>query len=1112
LITTANHLQQKIIFDGAGNKLSNFITAISVTGKAKTGIFLPEQRVTYDRYGRIITKSRYTFDQSVKMDMLTTKFSYDDMGRIIHTHLPDGQIIVRKYDDPDRCSVNYSEDSQGHRSVVSVTRTNILDSPKTQITLPASTVSSLPIKQICTEGEKLSSARVTRIMYDSFGRAVQVIAPNGNRIRKYYDREGRVTDFIDPAKNTTHYVYNLIGKVIATWLLPAKSNQRYLMFSAQYNAAGEPVWKAGENGKRIFYTYTSTGKISTIITPHHDIIAWKYNSVNLPVSEFVNGKEISQVQYDLVTRQPINKKDITGTTHYNYSDDERMQELIHFSKNNYPNYYLHWQYNNNRQTVNVTDIAGNSIQTQYDRFGRINTTYYQPKHKDSHLLSALSYDGLSRIMAIKYGSGMQRTLHYNGYGQQDEMTDTLAGKLLSQWQYQYDNTDNISTLRQNAGINQQAVLHYQYDNLDNLTTMTCSGSAGLPLCPRDTAFEQSSLDQAPVITRQKYYFNALNRIISVKETLKDAVLNHTLSKVTAYHYDNLKSLQRLQQINTQWNNNQLKLYNFSYDDSGNMIVDGSGNHLTYNSFNQVTKVISTQGKQSSYAYDGSGREAREITSAGDTHYLLYTGKSLFGEIVNNLHNEKKIIGYMGSANTLNGSVYRYYEKNYKGDVTGVLTKINGHYILHQRDIYSPYGMVWHSKPVADLPAYEQSLQGFNGERTDPETGWYFLGAGHRVYNPQQRYFVSADPCGDGYAFGSNNPVMNTDPSGNKPVSLKKFLNGLSYVNTLGLKAAHNKWATAAGIIVMTGLMVFSAIGISKYFGASAKLATMMSIPAFISGFFSFLSAVIPNNKGLNITSTIVGTAVAAVTLAAAGVGIFRAAVNACTVTEASGSILSDELASISDEEGETVSLIKQSDIQNIDNMQYSVLKDVASDDLSEDVVSVETDEQLNAIWQSQSKYSQQMPEYLKNDLVGLLGIARETTKKISMNDLVELIVADADRSLEAKTRYTETFNKILSSFVSNFEYIEDSDFGYDLEERMTPGMKGIAMTPKKSDNSRFVGYITREDDREDGRSIWGTYLLYKDKSIKFTVDSFEWLGLDQFFTGGYFFVKNFREL
>ena len=116
------------------------------------------------------------------------------------------------------------------------------------------------------------------------------------------------------------------------------------------------------------------------------------------------------------------------------------------------------------------------------------------------------------------------------------------------------------------------------------------------------------------------------------------------------------------------------------------------------------------------------------------------------------------------------------EKNYKGDITTIMSKVPQEknnetaplYTLKQYNIYSPYGMKWHTGPTPSLPLYQQTLIGFNDERTDPMTGWQSLGAGHRTYNPAQRYFLSEDPAGDGYAFASNNPIMNNDPGGNMP--------------------------------------------------------------------------------------------------------------------------------------------------------------------------------------------------------------------------------------------------------------------------------------------------------------------------------------------------------
>ena len=89
-------------------------------------------------------------------------------------------------------------------------------------------------------------------------------------------------------------------------------------------------------------------------------------------------------------------------------------------------------------------------------------------------------------------------------------------------------------------------------------------------------------------------------------------------------------------------------------------------------------------------------------------------------------------------------------------------------------------MVWHKKSNT-LLLYQQTLQGFGGERTDASTGWQFLGNGNRTYNPTGRYFLSEDPAGDGYTFGSNNPVMNTDPSGNSSQWMGETFKWVGYI-------------------------------------------------------------------------------------------------------------------------------------------------------------------------------------------------------------------------------------------------------------------------------------------------------------------------------------------
>ncbi|BFT59987.1 RHS repeat-associated core domain-containing protein [Pseudomonas moorei] len=79
--------------------------------------------------------------------------------------------------------------------------------------------------------------------------------------------------------------------------------------------------------------------------------------------------------------------------------------------------------------------------------------------------------------------------------------------------------------------------------------------------------------------------------------------------------------------------------------------------------------------------------------------------------------------------------------------------------------YTPYGhRHWQNALL--------SLLGFNGERRDPLTGWYFLGNGYRAFNTVLMRFNSPDswsPFGKGganaYAYCVGDPVNRMDPTG-----------------------------------------------------------------------------------------------------------------------------------------------------------------------------------------------------------------------------------------------------------------------------------------------------------------------------------------------------------
>ncbi|MCY4329484.1 MAG: hypothetical protein OXC48_05315, partial [Endozoicomonadaceae bacterium] len=430
--------------------------------------------------------------------------------------------------------------------------------------------------------------------------------------------------------------------------------------------------------------------------------------------------------------------------------------------------------------------------------------------------------------------------------------------------------------------------------------MTCNGSADLSLCPRDTDFTGSNLTHTPVITRQNYYFSPLNRLTKIEEILQNSSEAATLNKVMSYHYYNDTPL-RLKKISTSWNNNTPVSKNFSYDSAGNMLIDGQSNQMTYNPFNQIISVITVQGQHSHYSYDGSGREVMEKTPFG-IYSLFYRDHYLINESIYAYENKTTYtVGYQSVARTMDGLIDQYYEKNYKGDITGVLTRnqLNGQYTLNQYNIYSPYGMSWHPYGPAE-PAYKQLLTGADGERNDPVTHWYFLGAGHRTYNPQQHYFVSEDPAGDGYRFATNNPVMNIDPDGNMSQSIAKGLTIVNYITTLGLGAIHKKTARIAGSALLGALSAISAIIAGFVILPDARLPIVCSIFFLGNTTVSIRAALQPSSKTVSIIGAVTGCIALITTLAVGAAFIGKGVLNGIRTIMNCVSVVDESVPAVSE--------------------------------------------------------------------------------------------------------------------------------------------------------------------------------------------------------------------
>ena len=848
IVTMPNGMQKKVVFDGAGRKLATYLEKTDLQGHLQPGLWQQQTQISYNAKGEVATSTHYTQSQGSPV-ALTTRFDYDILGRLIRKHLSNGETEVTKYDNAHRCVVHYNEDTQNNRTAITIDLISVTGKPLEQIMLPATTGILPPVGILCILRDKQPGSRVFRMTYDGFNRLVSTEDPMGRMVQKRYDALGHVIDIINPIGDKIHNVYDLTGHVIQRLFIPVQGGQ-YLLASAGFNAAGQKLWSAGEDGKKNIYHYNINGQMSYIYKANGHHITLSYNNIGLPVADSLDGKVFLQVSYDHTHHKPLTVTDNTGVTTYHYRNDGLLASTIHKGINGYASSVETLNYNSYHHLVSRTDSQRNKIIYTLDKLVRPLEKTYQENNGNTTQIKQLFYDSFSRIIKEVYGSGMIRMLAYNPWGQVETVKDRINGKPLHTESFVYDANGNIIRLQRSDDKNHQATIHYRYDRLDNLVSMNCKGD--YELCPHDTAVGGDKLKAAPAIIQQNYKFTRLNRLEGVTEKLIDTSSSqwHSLSKTMSYTYTNVKVPLRLTEISTKWNDQQSATHHLIYDIAGNMNIDSQGNKMIYNPFNQITQVINTVGLVSRYDYNGQGKEVKEVTKEG-IRQMLYQGEVLSSEIVTDTANNLHRISYPSAEIKItDNKITDWNETNYKGDVISVLKqdKTSKQWTVQQHNVYSPYGMVWsYGKQKTTVPAFQQTLKGFDGEITDAATGWQFLGAGHRTYNPYQRYFVSEDPAGDGYAFGSNNPIMNSDPSGNMPKWLGKPFKLANTVFSLGMRMAHNKFIRGIGRSLMWGAMgltLGSTVAIGQAFAAPTALA--------------FASTVKPANKGLQKASMVTG--------------------------------------------------------------------------------------------------------------------------------------------------------------------------------------------------------------------------------------------------------------
>ena len=723
----------------------------------------------------------------------------------------------------------------------------------------------------------------TSMIYDGNGRKIEQTQPNGAMTHWQWQKNNLMA-VITPDGSLLHDTYDVQGNKTARCVEPKGQSICHVLGTRAFNAAGNLIWKMDEYGHKITYTYDADGRMLSMNTPASGrqkghVITYTYNSY-AKTSTAIDGITYATYHYNRNTWRLTDAEDAIGHLHYDYNDN--TGQLVKITRSNpvtikpvagidYPQGQETFSYDRYGSLISFSDFSGNTYSATHDRFSRIlQIRVTLPGHTQSVLLSSTVYsEYYNRPVSTMNGIGVISHFTYDSLGKLATVTVQQGKKIVQQLSYFYDmKTGDIISFTRSDGKN-TAIETYTYDkDTNSLTAMTCT-TTGKPntsttLCPHDTDLSGSSLSTPAIITSQKYKFDDWNNIKTMKETLvtndgkqihKKTEYSYAGQSVNGHKADNDNyDPHRMLSYTTTWDDN---VSNFSarpqtitYDNFGRIVKDSQGNTLHYDAFSRLDRFTNVQTHEHTvYTYDSNGHQIAEQSFDAQNRaiqnplYLIYQGDKIIGQVQsdqsNNVHFTSEL---QGIAHSENGKITSWYIYDHKGDVLATLDAL-GH--KTSEHVYSPYGMeddllskstqatLQQLNQTTHVSLWQHHTLGFDGQMSDPVTGYQFLGGGYRAYNPVYRHFMSTDSYSpfkaiDSYGFSNNNPIMNTDPSGHIPFIAYFFSAlsiGLTLVSALLLPICSAALGTAAGA---AGLGFAENAGVSMFIGAPVTFVGIIS--------------------------------------------------------------------------------------------------------------------------------------------------------------------------------------------------------------------------------------------------------------------------------------------
>ena len=536
------------------------------------------------------------------------------------------------------------------------------------------------------------------------------------------------------------------------------SNTDYIIdydkfYNTTENKVGSQVLTAFDYG-------TNNNILQKVTYGNGQTVNYNYDKYGNVKELFYNGKLAFSFLSDK-TGSVMRHKDFVNNRQYDYDYDTTgrlvRQVKTDISKSDAENKFVsayEYDYDLNNNVTKLASKNGDSSIVHSFTYGKDNLLTEYSSDVSSKV--TYTYDGLNRqtksSVALKTPLDMSYTYYDSNRGENFTTTkikEETIGK--DTYKYEYDTNGNITDIYKKVNNDWQRLYLYEYDEFNQLIT-SCD-----------------------YINQKQYRYDYDEAGNILTETVSRIGAHGQLydSRVNTYGYDD-----------SNWGD-KLTSYNgetITYDEIGNPLSYRDGMEMTWLNGRKLTTLQS--GNDSiSYKYDSNG-----VRTSKTVNGVEYTYEYLNGKLMHETRGEKvfdycydtngQLYAVSYKANSSTDAVTYYYAHNWRGDITSIYDGDGNMVAKYEYDVWGNVLTVTNSNnsEITD-PNHIANLNPFRYRSYyyDSESGLYYLMS--RYYDPVTHRFVNADgyfQSGDNIldtnmnAYCRNNPIMNSDPTGNHP--------------------------------------------------------------------------------------------------------------------------------------------------------------------------------------------------------------------------------------------------------------------------------------------------------------------------------------------------------